>query len=233
MSYNIGIQHRRTKVKTSIPGVEGGVFISEIKPASSSMTGEYKGFKCNTNDSNYPNISSKSPINFPEETKPLRNRSKTETDIFSNSSLFMQSSSPFMQSNSSRARTQSNNMDTSKPSKNDETSNKSVSCNDLPVGWEEVKTDTGSYYYHKVTRISRWDKPDSNLAAAHEARLDQSKKQVDEAVLRRKEEMDHDKKYNEDRLLAADQLKVIDFLRNFCNFILIFAMFIFIYLRLK
>jgi hypothetical protein len=191
--------------------VEGGVFISEIKPAASSMTGEYKGFNSNTNDP--------SPTNVPEEIKPERNRSKTETDIYTNSSPFMNSSSPFMnsssQSSSPRARTKSSNSGeigketTLNPSKKEKTSNKSSSCSDLPSGWEEVVSDTGTYYYHKVTRISRWDKPDSTIAAAHNARLYESKRQVDEAVLRRKEERDNDKKNNEERLLASEQLKVI------------------------
>lgn len=79
----------------------------------------------------------------------------------------------------------------------------------MPSGWVEVKMeDGGVYYYHTVTRVSRyvrrlyfdgfvrknvtqrhlsgpvfrWDRPAEDVAAALEARIQQTNAQVDEAV---------------------------------------------------
>lgn len=47
----------------------------------------------------------------------------------------------------------------------------------------QVETeDGGVYYYHSVTRVSRWDRPNEEVAAALEARILQANSQVDEAV---------------------------------------------------
>lgn len=48
---------------------------------------------------------------------------------------------------------------------------------------QQVETeDGGVYYYHSVTRVSRWDRPNEEVAAALEARILQANSQVDEAV---------------------------------------------------
>ena len=33
----------------------------------------------------------------------------------------------------------------------------------LPPGWEQVVAENGTYYYHTVTRVSRWDKPSEQV----------------------------------------------------------------------
>ena len=53
----------------------------------------------------------------------------------------------------------------------------------LPRGWQEVKTANGeTYYYHVISRVSRWDKPTPEVAAALEQRLRESEKQASDAA---------------------------------------------------
>uniref|UniRef100_A0A7S3GPU5 WW domain-containing protein n=1 Tax=Spumella elongata TaxID=89044 RepID=A0A7S3GPU5_9STRA len=78
----------------------------------------------------------------------------------------------------------------------------------MPSGWIEVETDDGGvYYYHSVTRVSRWDRPNEEVAAALEARIQQANSQVDEAVQRRKEEFKREKQLQEDRDAQVAQLQ--------------------------
>lgn len=61
----------------------------------------------------------------------------------------------------------------------------------LPRGWQEVKTEDGTvYYYHVLARVSRWDKPTPEVAAAVEERLRENEAKAVEATQRRKAEME-------------------------------------------
>jgi hypothetical protein len=60
----------------------------------------------------------------------------------------------------------------------------------LPDGWEAVCGDDGrTYYYHRVTRVSRWDKPDAALAASHAQRLAAQDEEVNIRTAKRKAEL--------------------------------------------
>mmetsp|Transcript_16347 Transcript_16347/g.24641 ORF Transcript_16347/g.24641 Transcript_16347/m.24641 type:complete len:1163 (+) Transcript_16347:260-3748(+) len=77
----------------------------------------------------------------------------------------------------------------------------------LPAGWEEVHTDDGgTYYYHRVTRISRWEKPSAEVAAAVESRISSSQKNIDEAVEKKRREREKQRALEEQRSIAAEQL---------------------------
>jgi len=56
--------------------------------------------------------------------------------------------------------------------------------------------------------IHRWDRPNEEVAAALEARIQQANSQVDEAVQRRKEEFKREKQLQEDRDAQVAQLQV-------------------------
>jgi len=79
---------------------------------------------------------------------------------------------------------------------------------DLPPGWEEVHGENGSvYYYHKFTRLSRWDKPDAAVAASIEASVREQQDKMNELNRKRKEEIEQKKQQQEQREKTADQLK--------------------------
>jgi len=60
----------------------------------------------------------------------------------------------------------------------------------LPDGWDAVTDEGGNtYYYHRVTRVSRWDKPDAALAAAQNERLDEQRREIEERQTRRMAEL--------------------------------------------
>lgn len=48
-------------------------------------------------------------------------------------------------------------------------------------GWEKVDSPEGTYYYHKKTRVSRWDKPDDAVTAALNSRLQDTERSADSA----------------------------------------------------
>lgn len=79
----------------------------------------------------------------------------------------------------------------------------------LPDGWEEVISEDGQkYYYHKVTRVSRWDRPTKDLAAAVAARVEASQRQVEEAMMRRKQERETEQAIQQAREEVAEQFQV-------------------------
>tara|TARA_A100001035_G_scaffold69798_1_gene53400 strand:+ start:196 stop:831 length:636 start_codon:yes stop_codon:yes gene_type:complete len=60
---------------------------------------------------------------------------------------------------------------------------------DLPEGWQRVQDENGNpYYYHHISRLSRWEKPSKEVAAQHERRLHESMAREAEAVSQRREE---------------------------------------------
>ena len=75
---------------------------------------------------------------------------------------------------------------------------------DLPDGWEEVVSSAGQkYFYHRVTRISRWEKPDASVAADIEARIRAEKDAMDDAIQRRRAEMVSQGRWGRSQLVEA------------------------------
>ena len=75
-------------------------------------------------------------------------------------------------------------------------------------GWEEVTAPDGRlYYYHKITRISRWDRPDFAVMEAVDTRLKESQNQIDEALERRRAEREVIKKKEADKQMVSEQLR--------------------------
>jgi len=78
----------------------------------------------------------------------------------------------------------------------------------LPDGWEAVATADGSvYYYHRISRVSRWDFPSRQVQAALEERLKESQKQQQEAVQKRKIERDNIRRAQEEQAQAAQNMQ--------------------------
>lgn len=76
-------------------------------------------------------------------------------------------------------------------------------------GWEEVTASDGRvYYYHKITRVSRWDRPDFTVMEAVDARIKESQSQIDEAVQRRKAEREVIKSQEAEKAAVSEQLKI-------------------------
>jgi len=76
---------------------------------------------------------------------------------------------------------------------------------DLPRGWQEVQTADGTvYYYHIIARVSRWDKPTPEVAAALEQRLRENESKAAEATQRRKVEMEQRKQQEQDKSAQVD-----------------------------
>jgi len=73
-----------------------------------------------------------------------------------------------------------------------------------------VRTEDGSvYYYHKTTRVSRWDFPSAQVQAALEERLKESQRQQEEAVAKRREERDAIKRARDEQQQAAERLQTV------------------------
>ena len=65
------------------------------------------------------------------------------------------------------------------------------SPSELPSGWEEVKTENGqSYFYHRITRTTRWVKPTGEIAEAMESRIQDEERQKQAKIYERKKELD-------------------------------------------
>lgn len=45
----------------------------------------------------------------------------------------------------------------------------------------QVESPEGTYYYHKKTRVSRWDKPDDAVSAAMKTRVEDAERSADSA----------------------------------------------------
>jgi hypothetical protein len=73
--------------------------------------------------------------------------------------------------------------------------NNNMTSPTLPDGWEQVMTSDGSiYYYHKITRVSRWDLPTIDVVNAVDNRLQQSLSKMNDAVKKRIHEIDNEQK---------------------------------------
>jgi hypothetical protein len=65
----------------------------------------------------------------------------------------------------------------------------------LEGGWEEVKLDDGRvYYYHRLTRASRWEKPEGAMAEAMEQRIMEEERKKEQAIKERKKAREAEKK---------------------------------------
>ena len=71
----------------------------------------------------------------------------------------------------------------------------------------QVESPEGTYYYHKKTRVSRWDKPDKVVAVAMNSRIENTEKSADSAFKMRKEQMELDKIAAEERAAILDYIK--------------------------
>ena len=78
----------------------------------------------------------------------------------------------------------------------------------LPDGWEAVRDDQGNtYYYHRVTRVSRWDRPDAAFAASHNERIAETIRDTEERAARRKAELHEVKAAAEAEAAAKQELQ--------------------------
>jgi len=78
---------------------------------------------------------------------------------------------------------------------NNNNNNNNMTTPTLPDGWEQVITSDGSiYYYHKITRVSRWDLPTIDVVNAVDNRLQQSQSKMNDAVKKRKYEIENEQK---------------------------------------
>jgi len=65
----------------------------------------------------------------------------------------------------------------------------------LEGGWEEVKMEDGRvYYYHRLTRASRWDKPKGAMAEAMEQRIIEEERKKENAIRERKKLREEEKR---------------------------------------
>jgi len=78
---------------------------------------------------------------------------------------------------------------------NNDNNNNKMTTPTLPDGWEQVITSDGSiYYYHKITRVSRWDLPTIDVVNAVDNRLQQSQSKMNDAVKKRIYEIENEQK---------------------------------------
>ena len=78
---------------------------------------------------------------------------------------------------------------------NNNNNNNNMTTPTLPDGWEQVITSDGSiYYYHKITRVSRWDLPTIDVVNAVDNRLQQSHSKMNDAVKKRIHEIENEQK---------------------------------------
>lgn len=82
----------------------------------------------------------------------------------------------------------------------------------LPDGWEKGYTEEGRpYYYHNVERVARWDPPTPQIAALVEERVQGHQRRMDEALRKRKQELEQSKEQELERNRALEDTKsVID-----------------------
>jgi hypothetical protein len=63
------------------------------------------------------------------------------------------------------------------------------------------------YYYHKVTRVSRWDFPSAQVQAALEERIKESQKHQSEAVEKRRLERETARRAQEEQAQVAQGMQ--------------------------
>lgn len=79
--------------------------------------------------------------------------------------------------------------------------------------WKCVQEETEDgqvYYYHEVSRVSRWDLPTEDVAEALNQRLQESQKQVEASVERRRAELEQERLREQEEQDEAEGLKVRD-----------------------
>eukprot|EP00597_Dinobryon_sp_UTEXLB2267_P003977 CAMPEP_0170075222 /NCGR_PEP_ID=MMETSP0019_2-20121128/12398_1 /TAXON_ID=98059 /ORGANISM="Dinobryon sp., Strain UTEXLB2267" /LENGTH=445 /DNA_ID=CAMNT_0010286053 /DNA_START=78 /DNA_END=1415 /DNA_ORIENTATION=+ len=88
---------------------------------------------------------------------------------------------------------------------------------DICDGWIEARTEEGAvYYYHKETRLTRWDKPEKHIMAALESRLKESKESSDRAIRDRKlaNQREKDLLLERERVIDENKSVIADLLRQ-------------------
>jgi hypothetical protein len=74
-----------------------------------------------------------------------------------------------------------------------------TSAVDMPSGWETVKMPDGrEYYYHRLTRQTRWEKPEGDMADAMEQRIQDQERQKQAAIDDRKKQREAEKRKQEE-----------------------------------
>ncbi len=186
--------------KTKINNTKDDIYASTIKPAEAVSGIAYVG-PANAHDYLASSIPSVNTASIPVRPVP---RTRTGSDSNINATA---SSKTDTDINDTRQQASSVPKTINIPDLPIPTSH-SDSNSDLPPGWEEVHVENGSiYYYHKFTRLSRWDKPDAAVAASIEANVRDQQDKMNELNRKRKEEIEHKKQQQELREKTADQLK--------------------------
>eukprot|EP01038_Epipyxis_sp_PR26KG_P012637 gene12637-16945_t len=81
--------------------------------------------------------------------------------------------------------------------------------NQLADGWIEAQTEDGrTYYYHSVTRLSRWDKPDKHVMQAVENRLKQAEEQSERLVAERMQNLEKERQIQHEKEETQDRINV-------------------------
>ena len=121
------------------------------------------------------------------ETKFERKvKTKESSSVYSTSPM-----SPSSVPSNSETKKSTNNVEPTSnvPENTGNFSTDNTSSVNIGGGWEEVKLPDGrSYYYHNLTRVSRWDKPSEERIRQIEERIANEKKATDEQIARRKRE---------------------------------------------
>ena len=83
----------------------------------------------------------------------------------------------------------------------------------LPDGWEQGTAPDGSiYYYHRLTRVSRWELPTKDVVNAVDDRYQQSQLKMNNAVKKRINDIENEKKLkseNEYQILLSQVLIIM------------------------
>ena len=196
---------RRPKAKVN--NTKDDIYASTIKPAEAVSGVAYVG-PANAHDYLASSIPSVNTASIPARPVP-RTRTGSDTNINSSATNNNKTESDL---NDNRQQASSVPKSVNIPdlpipasyASNNVTNNNS----DLPSGWEEVHGENGTiYYYHKFTRLSRWDKPDAAVAASIEASVRDQQDKMNELNRKRKEEIEQKNKQQELRQKTADQLK--------------------------
>ncbi len=192
---------RRPKAKVN--NGKDDIYASTVKPAEAVLGFAYSGSTHDYLASSIPSVNAPSI--------PVRPVPRTRTGSDSNVASSNNRSDSDIHDNRQQSSSVPKSIDIPDlpvPPMSTASTNDTNSNSDLPPGWEEVHGDNGSiYYYHKFTRLSRWDKPDAAVAASIEANVRDQQDKMNELNRKRKEEIEQKKQQQELREKTADQLK--------------------------
>ena len=206
---------RRPKVSTAIGSLPnsdatGDIFSEEISPITISHL-PMKGTKKENNS--YLDILNETESDQTVNKAPSRRSSKTTANITENktnkiTSLGLSHHNSSMSTGGHLSDSSSDSDAEVRWDGEEERTSESLPANELAVGWEEVRTPDGAvYYYHTVTRVSRWDRPDRKIVEAMDARLQESQEQVNAAVQRRKLEREQGRLKEQKKTQLAEEMR--------------------------